>query len=266
MTAVHPTRIPRIISVDDHVVEPPHVWETWLPARFRDRGPKVVRRGVREIRFAGAAAYQEEFDDDSPTKADTWVYEDLVYTHKRMVAAVGYPRDEMTMTPITYDDMRPGCYDPTRPARRHGRQLGRGLGVLPDVPAVLRSDLRRGQGQGARPRLRGRLQRLDRGGVVRRLGWAPDPRLPDPALGHRAGRDRSAPQRRAGRAGGGLQRDPRPPRPAEHPLRVVGPVLRRVRGDQHDGVHAHRLVVAPAGDVRGRATFGHRDAGVRRGA
>src|SRR5258708_33741669 len=29
-----------------------------------------------------------------------------------MVAAVGYPRDEMTMTPITYDDMRPGCYDP----------------------------------------------------------------------------------------------------------------------------------------------------------
>jgi predicted TIM-barrel fold metal-dependent hydrolase len=29
-----------------------------------------------------------------------------------MVAAVGYPRTEMTMTPITYDDMRPGCYDP----------------------------------------------------------------------------------------------------------------------------------------------------------
>jgi predicted TIM-barrel fold metal-dependent hydrolase len=29
-----------------------------------------------------------------------------------MVAAVGYPKDEMTLTPITYDDMRPGCYDP----------------------------------------------------------------------------------------------------------------------------------------------------------
>ena len=71
-----------------------------------------MRRGVREIQFAGAGVYREEFDDDSPDKADTWVYEDLVYTHKRMVAAVGYPRDEMTMTPITYDDMRPGCYDP----------------------------------------------------------------------------------------------------------------------------------------------------------
>ncbi len=104
--------IPKIISVDDHVVEPAHLWQTWLPAKFRDRGPRVERRGVRAIEFAGAAAYKEVFDDDSPNKADTWVYEDLVYTHKRMVAAVGYPRDEMTMTPITYDDMRTGCYDP----------------------------------------------------------------------------------------------------------------------------------------------------------
>lgn len=81
--------IPKIISADDHVVEPAHVWKTWLPARFRDRGPRVERRGVRAIEFAGAAAYREQFDDDSPTKADTWIYEDLVYTHKRMVAAVG---------------------------------------------------------------------------------------------------------------------------------------------------------------------------------
>jgi hypothetical protein len=36
------------------------------------------------------------------------VYEDLVYIHKRHVAAAGYPRDEMTMAPVTYDDMRPG--------------------------------------------------------------------------------------------------------------------------------------------------------------
>jgi predicted TIM-barrel fold metal-dependent hydrolase len=104
--------IPKIISVDDHVVEPAHVWSTWLPAKYRDRGPRVERRGVASITFEGAAAYSQEFDDDSPHKADTWVYEDLVYTHKRMVAAAGYPREEMTMTPITYDDMRPGCYDP----------------------------------------------------------------------------------------------------------------------------------------------------------
>jgi predicted TIM-barrel fold metal-dependent hydrolase len=105
-------RIPKIISVDDHIVEPAHVWQTWLPEKFRAAGPRVERRGVRKINWTGGGTYKEVFDDDSPDKADTWVYEDFVYTHKRMVAAVGYSRDEMTMTPITYDDMRPGCYEP----------------------------------------------------------------------------------------------------------------------------------------------------------
>jgi predicted TIM-barrel fold metal-dependent hydrolase len=110
---VDTARIPKIISVDDHVVEPPHVWERWLPERFRGRGPRVERRGIRSVRMVGAGGYQEVFDDEAPDKVDTWVYEDLVYTHKRHVAAVGFPVEERTMTPITYDDMRPGCYDPT---------------------------------------------------------------------------------------------------------------------------------------------------------
>ena len=38
-------------------------------------------------------------------------------------------------------------------------------------------------------------------------------------------------------------------RAAVDPLRRLGPVLRRLPGDQHGGVHAHRLVVADAGDV-----------------
>jgi predicted TIM-barrel fold metal-dependent hydrolase len=103
--------IPKIISVDDHVVEPPHVWRTWLPARFRDRGPRIERRGVAGMRHVGGGHYEQVFADDAPERADCWVYEDLVYVHKRHVAAVGYPRDEMTMTPMTYDEMRPGCYD-----------------------------------------------------------------------------------------------------------------------------------------------------------
>jgi predicted TIM-barrel fold metal-dependent hydrolase len=104
--------IPKIISVDDHVVEPPHVWRTWLPARFRDRGPRIERRGVAGMRHVGGGHYEQVFAEDAPERADCWVYEDLVYVHKRHVAAVGYPRDEMTMTPMTYDEMRPGCYDP----------------------------------------------------------------------------------------------------------------------------------------------------------
>ncbi|MHB1584114.1 MAG: amidohydrolase family protein [Acidimicrobiales bacterium] len=106
-----PTAIPRIISVDDHVVEPAHLWQRWLPSRLRDRGPRVERRGIGSMRHVGGGHYEQTFDPDGP-QADCWVYEDLVYINKRHVAAVGFERDEMTMTPITYDEMRPGCYDP----------------------------------------------------------------------------------------------------------------------------------------------------------
>jgi predicted TIM-barrel fold metal-dependent hydrolase len=103
--------LPKIISVDDHVVEPPHVWQTWLPPKYRDRGPKVERRGIAGMKHIGGGQYEQSYADDAP-KADCWVFEDLVYINKRHVAAVGFDRDDMTMSPITYDEMRPGCYDP----------------------------------------------------------------------------------------------------------------------------------------------------------
>jgi predicted TIM-barrel fold metal-dependent hydrolase len=103
--------LPKIISVDDHVVEPAHVWERWLPARYRDRGPRVERRGIGSMKHVGGGVYEQTFDPDGP-QADCWLFEDLVYIHKRHVAAVGFSRDEMTASPITYDEMRPGCYDP----------------------------------------------------------------------------------------------------------------------------------------------------------
>ena len=103
--------LPRIISVDDHVVEPAHVWQSWLPERFRAEGPRVERRGIGDMKHIGGGVYEQEFDPDG-RPADCWVFGDLVYIHKRHVAAVGYSRDDMTMTPMTYDEMRPGCYDP----------------------------------------------------------------------------------------------------------------------------------------------------------
>jgi predicted TIM-barrel fold metal-dependent hydrolase len=102
---------PKIVSVDDHVVEPAHVWERWLPAKHRDKGPHVERRGIGTMRHVGGGTYEQTFDPDGP-QADCWVYEDLVYIHKRHVAAVGFDRDDMTMSPMTYDEMRPGCYEP----------------------------------------------------------------------------------------------------------------------------------------------------------
>ena len=103
--------IPKIISVDDHVVEPPHVWKDWMPSQFVDRAPRIERRGIGPMVHVGGGTYEVSWDPEGP-QADCWLFEDLVYVHKRHVAAVGFDRDDMTMSPITYDEMRPGCYQP----------------------------------------------------------------------------------------------------------------------------------------------------------
>ncbi len=103
--------LPMIVSVDDHVVEPPHLWQTWLPAALRDSGPRVEQKGIAGLKFIGGTRYEYQIDDDAP-KADCWVYEGQLFPHKRHVAAVGFDRDDMGLQPITYAEMRAGCYDP----------------------------------------------------------------------------------------------------------------------------------------------------------
>src|SRR5690606_22020494 len=73
--------------------------------------PRVVRLPAGELRLEGAR-YVERPGTDGPL-VDYWVYEDLHLSLKRAVAAAGRPRDEMTMTGTTYDDIREGCYEPT---------------------------------------------------------------------------------------------------------------------------------------------------------
>ena len=36
------TDIPLIVDVDAHVVEPPDVWSSRLPAKYRDVGPRIA--------------------------------------------------------------------------------------------------------------------------------------------------------------------------------------------------------------------------------
>ena len=103
--------LPRIISVDDHVVEPPHVWQNWLPEKLREHGPRVERHGLGDLKFVGGTGYEYTLSDDGPP-CDIWFYEGQMYPHKRHVAAVGFDRDDMSLEPITYDEMRPGCYEP----------------------------------------------------------------------------------------------------------------------------------------------------------
>ena len=100
------TEIPRIISVDDHVVEPPDLWSSRLPARYKDKGPRVERdRAV--FSFKGGRFSFEKGTPDGEW-CDWWLYDGLVYPFPKLSAAVGF--DDLDVTPTTYDEIRPGCW------------------------------------------------------------------------------------------------------------------------------------------------------------
>jgi predicted TIM-barrel fold metal-dependent hydrolase len=93
--------IPKIISVDDHVVEPPDLWSSRLPARFKERGPRIQReRG----KFGGPLGLTWN-PDASGEWGDIWYYDDLVSPFSRLSAAVG-----LAFGVTTFDDIRPGCW------------------------------------------------------------------------------------------------------------------------------------------------------------
>jgi predicted TIM-barrel fold metal-dependent hydrolase len=85
----------RIFSVDDHVVEPPHVWSSRVPAKHREAAPHVVEEDGREF----------------------WVYEDQRILTMGLNAVAGKPRDQWNLEPTRFTDMIPGCYEPAARAQ-----------------------------------------------------------------------------------------------------------------------------------------------------
>jgi hypothetical protein len=104
--------IPKIISVDDHLVEPPTLWAERLPAKYRDRGPRVVRlKGTMApgTKHIGPRIVSDP-DDPLSRWCDQWYYDDYIWPLTAAYASVGPLREVTAMTPITYDDVLPGCY------------------------------------------------------------------------------------------------------------------------------------------------------------
>ncbi len=88
-----PERAPRsytVISVDDHLVEPPHTFEGRVPAAFAERAPRVIER-------------------DDGTEA--WVFEGQELPNVGFNAVVGRPVGEYSFEPTRFDEMRRGAYD-----------------------------------------------------------------------------------------------------------------------------------------------------------
>ena len=80
---------PDIVSVDDHLIEPPHLWESRLPASLRARGPRAI---------------------DTPDGV-FWEIDGERFPLSGVAASAGRPLEERNEV-SHWDDMRPGCYDP----------------------------------------------------------------------------------------------------------------------------------------------------------
>jgi predicted TIM-barrel fold metal-dependent hydrolase len=105
--------LPRIISVDDHVLEPPDLWSSRLPARYRQTGPRLERRKGIMARVLTDYTFVES-DEEGATWADCWVYEDAVVPLGRGFAVFkpdGTMHDNGFLDDVmTYDEMLPGGF------------------------------------------------------------------------------------------------------------------------------------------------------------
>ncbi|MFD0690700.1 amidohydrolase family protein [Actinomadura fibrosa] len=79
-----------MISVDDHVVEPPGLFEAHIPDRYRDQAPRV--RTTKD-------------------GSDVWTFNGQTIPNIGLNAVAGRPKEEYGIEPTAFDEIRPGTYD-----------------------------------------------------------------------------------------------------------------------------------------------------------
>ena len=77
------------ISVDDHLVEPPHTFEGRLPAKLQDRAPKVI---------------------ETEEGHEIWSFEDTPYFQVGFMCVAGRPKEDHRVEPARFSEIRPGCW------------------------------------------------------------------------------------------------------------------------------------------------------------
>jgi predicted TIM-barrel fold metal-dependent hydrolase len=79
-----------LISVDDHVIEPPDMFAGRLPGKYADDAPRLVHL-------------------DNGT--DVWKFRQYTIPNSALNAIAGRPKEEYGLEPQGLDEIRPGCYD-----------------------------------------------------------------------------------------------------------------------------------------------------------
>jgi predicted TIM-barrel fold metal-dependent hydrolase len=94
-----------MVSIDDHVIEPPDMFVNHMPAKYQDRAPRVMRiDGVDHWLFQGDRLEKPEVDCLASHNGKEG--------HRCFVSGVAsWPKAEWVTDPLAYAEMRPGCYD-----------------------------------------------------------------------------------------------------------------------------------------------------------
>jgi predicted TIM-barrel fold metal-dependent hydrolase len=79
-----------VISVDDHLVEPPDMFEGRVPRQLADRAPRIV---------------------EDEQGHELWEFEGALYTQAGSNAVAGRRPGSSIVEPTRFDEMRPGCWD-----------------------------------------------------------------------------------------------------------------------------------------------------------
>lgn len=102
----------RIISVDDHVIEPPNLWVDRVAPSDRGRVPHVV-------------------EEDG---VSVWVYEDAEIRIPGLFVQAGRPEAEIKPELMSYDRMRPAYFDPIERAKDMDRDGVLASLCFPTIP------------------------------------------------------------------------------------------------------------------------------------
>src|SRR5262245_9080046 len=84
------TRYHTLISVDDHLVEPPHLFEGRLPRKYADREPRVI---------------------ENSRGRQAWLLDSIVLPDLAVNAVAGSPIEEQFVEPVRFDKIRRGTWD-----------------------------------------------------------------------------------------------------------------------------------------------------------
>lgn len=91
------------VSVDDHLLEPPDLWTSRLPAALVDRGPRLVETTEDTA---------DDFGKVFPAGSEAWLYDGAIVTQTMGMGIAGVPVEERGRDALRYEVVRPGCWSP----------------------------------------------------------------------------------------------------------------------------------------------------------